>query len=1221
MNPAMQSRWVAIALAALTLAGPGTGAAPPEIQGPSFLPGDLGAGASAGDQSKVAISEGGGGFLVVWTDTRTSNLLYDGFGDDQSGDDIYAARLDSAGNLVDTTPIIVSQSAGTQEDPRVGWNGQNWLVVWRNQSATATYAEHRVYGARIAPDGTVLDSSPIELVNGEISAWTMAVGPNGSDWLVTAQDSGGSDLMGVRVAADGTVLDPTPSVLAPSGTFSVGPVSVHSAQGEYLVVYHTFGGGFEARRFASDLAPIGGPFSLPDSEPRVGSNGSEYFVVWDPAGPTLFGSRMSLDGTLLDPAGIPLMDSFWDPITQTDVTWDGTNWWVAHSLPFPDGGLHLARVAPDGTVLDSPPFHAFNPGVEEFVGPWEFAGGSAGGVQLAWADQGCNCADEWDVRLDPWDIHGGHVSAEGQLAADGPLSFAAPSQTKPSIAAGDGQFLAVFASELDDERRIVAQRLDTLGNAIDLEPIEIAAGSYVTDPAASWNGSLYMIVWSDSNACVSGTGLLCTGETLAVRMLPDGTVIDAEPLAIMPGNQPDVEALGDVFLVVARSVTQGIGHWIIPFAMRVDGPTGALLDPAPLELGWVFAIEPRVTTFMDKWLVVWEQRASHDETIPGTRYNFVEADGTVHYDRLQAGSACGGGESEVAASGAAALIVCRQGSAGHFLNDINGTIILPDESAGPSFTISDAAEQQRGPTVTFDGENFLVVWEDMRNNSVFFDRRTDLYGAQVSEAGTLLDPTGFPVQIGALPEQQPALVTSGANTLLAASVFRDDLSLESYRLGTFHTPATPLNPPDVSFSGAPTAGCAPLAVGYSDHSTGAVSSWSWSFGDGSASSEQNPTHVYPDAGTYSVYLTADGGQGASSHVEFDYVTVEEATAAGFTASPTSGCGPFTVGFTDGSAGSPTSWLWMFGDDTYSTERNPTHTYAYPGSFTVTLTAAGACGPDTVTRVGHVNVPAICPVQLVAQEEMSISSSPVGTYQDTHPNSNSSESLFELQAGTAEDPVWELEHRWRFDVGTGTEALEFYISMYKSATSVDDYLWEYSTDNVSFTPMATVTQSGWTTTRVPVPSGLQGSVWVRVVDSTDSAGGLISVGELAFERAGSPPPHPVESVTGLEFASRESLQWTPPASATAYDVMVGSLDALRANGTIGDAWCERDDHAGTTLTDATEPAPGTGYYYVVRGDAPVFDPGTLDNPPGLATAGENRDVEVGSAGGDACGDMP
>ncbi len=63
--------------------------------------------------------------------------------------------------------------------------------------------------------------------------------------------------------------------------------------------------------------------------------------------------------------------------------------------------------------------------------------------------------------------------------------------------------------------------------------------------------------------------------------------------------------------------------------------------------------------------------------------------------------------------------------------------------------------------------------------------------------------------------------------------------------------------------------------------------------------------------------------------------------AAFSASPTSGYAPLTVKFTDKSTGSLTSWKWSFGDGTYSTQKNPSHTYSKAGKYTVSLTVKNA----------------------------------------------------------------------------------------------------------------------------------------------------------------------------------------------------------------------------------------------------------------------------------------
>jgi PKD repeat protein len=63
----------------------------------------------------------------------------------------------------------------------------------------------------------------------------------------------------------------------------------------------------------------------------------------------------------------------------------------------------------------------------------------------------------------------------------------------------------------------------------------------------------------------------------------------------------------------------------------------------------------------------------------------------------------------------------------------------------------------------------------------------------------------------------------------------------------------------------------------------------------------------------------------------------------------------TVRFTDESALFPTQWLWNFGDNTTSTQKNPLHTYAASGTYTVKLTATNAFGSEQVTKTNLITV--------------------------------------------------------------------------------------------------------------------------------------------------------------------------------------------------------------------------------------------------------------------------
>ena len=168
----------------------------------------------------------------------------------------------------------------------------------------------------------------------------------------------------------------------------------------------------------------------------------------------------------------------------------------------------------------------------------------------------------------------------------------------------------------------------------------------------------------------------------------------------------------------------------------------------------------------------------------------------------------------------------------------------------------------------------------------------------------------------------------------------------------------PPAPPDVEFSADRTSGEAPLAVSFTDLSGGDPTSWSWEFGDGGRSTDQNPTHTYTSPGTYTVTLTAGNEFGSTTEAREGYVTVAEpapALDADFSADVTEGEAPLTVSFTDHSVGDPTSWSWEFGDGGRSTDQNPTHTYTSPGTYTVTLTVGDGSGTSVETRAGYITV--------------------------------------------------------------------------------------------------------------------------------------------------------------------------------------------------------------------------------------------------------------------------
>ena len=81
------------------------------------------------------------------------------------------------------------------------------------------------------------------------------------------------------------------------------------------------------------------------------------------------------------------------------------------------------------------------------------------------------------------------------------------------------------------------------------------------------------------------------------------------------------------------------------------------------------------------------------------------------------------------------------------------------------------------------------------------------------------------------------------------------------------TPAQPAAPVAGFTRIPPLGGFAPLAVSFTDTSTGDVTSWSWNFGDGNSSTAQSPSHTY-GAGGFTITLTVTGPGGTDSFSQF-----------------------------------------------------------------------------------------------------------------------------------------------------------------------------------------------------------------------------------------------------------------------------------------------------------------------------------------------------------------
>ena len=125
-----------------------------------------------------------------------------------------------------------------------------------------------------------------------------------------------------------------------------------------------------------------------------------------------------------------------------------------------------------------------------------------------------------------------------------------------------------------------------------------------------------------------------------------------------------------------------------------------------------------------------------------------------------------------------------------------------------------------------------------------------------------------------------------------------------------------------------------------------IVSYLWDFGDGNTSTEANPVHTYAVEGIYDVTLTVEFADGCV----ITFINHICIGGGGVINNPPDCQAFFWFGqgdssnlnvfnFQDMSMGSDLEYSWDFGDGNTSTEMNPTHTYAEPGTYTVTLSVS------------------------------------------------------------------------------------------------------------------------------------------------------------------------------------------------------------------------------------------------------------------------------------------
>ena len=258
------------------------------------------------EEEDPVIAWNGKNYMVVWQSNRKNPDDYN----------IYGSRVSPNGTVLDPQGIPISTAFSNQIFLDLAWGGGEYLAVWQDLRSRHHW---EIYGARIRPDGTVLDTQGIPIAVGERNHRHPQVASDGKTFLVVWMEENpktGWDVAGVRISPEGTVLDRERLHLAETQGDQAYP-AVAWGNDRYLVVWMdgppgaplkisgtrvTAAGAVVDAHSLTLSRSLGGP-----GYPAVAWSGRQFVVVWADKQPP---GINTIPGVLIrsSPKGVDLED-------------------------------------------------------------------------------------------------------------------------------------------------------------------------------------------------------------------------------------------------------------------------------------------------------------------------------------------------------------------------------------------------------------------------------------------------------------------------------------------------------------------------------------------------------------------------------------------------------------------------------------------------------------------------------------------------------------------------------------------------------------------------------------------------------------------------------------------------------------------------------------------------------------------------------------------------
>lgn len=447
---------------------------------------------AAFDQGGGQLATDGDAFLAVWVDRTLAGV-----------GDIHGARVTSEGKRIDDDALRIAVTDEDENRVAVAWGGNRYLTVWSTPTAL-----HARFVANDAAMSEVFDLA-------EVSGLTQPqIAFNGQRFLVVW--TAGPVFRGALVGVDGQLVKIF-DIASTAQTFSeTGLVALNGAF-HFVTAITDFNGVPNGNGYPSDAGmtsidangvvsarTVVAPATTPVFDLRATSSATEILIAWSTAREIPGGMVRSVRVTA---AGAGQVDSH--PADGMYLQ-DAAVWGNAFLLIYGTSGQKLTHLPGVGAPVGFLPILLDESLVIDSVSNSARTLLLVRGLPRPGFERGPAGGDVYVVRVDT-------------ASSLEPLSVAPRHQSSPDIAAAENLRLAAWCEYIGTGRRlsVVASRLDSAGNAMDVNGIDLgASANHPIAPRVASNGTDWLVVW------VEGTNLYGS------RIASNGTRLDTFPFLI-----------------------------------------------------------------------------------------------------------------------------------------------------------------------------------------------------------------------------------------------------------------------------------------------------------------------------------------------------------------------------------------------------------------------------------------------------------------------------------------------------------------------------------------------------------------------------------------------------------------------------------------------------------------------------------------------------------------